>query len=323
MKELQAQYEALVDSIKVATAADTLLWSIVADSGEVAVGLKPELINHLVKEVTKRYLHKVELDLNLGIEVNEGETVKVKAAFGKMVTAGSWKVHVTVHRIQAVLAAGEPNLSVVEANRLRLKVPVRAVSGYGTVTVEFDWDASGVVSAACHDFHAKVDADGTAVPREYNVTGDLVLAAVGDRVVAVPQFPVQKIQVSIAPTEATWAKVRSTMAGLSDMGKCGIGMKVMTPEKITTLLTKVLTKGFSIKLPTKIVPTLTFPASVSQSVKVEGRDVQLSVKPRELKVTPRAFWYSAHVSTQISEIQPELNPPGAGEKGAEAGKGAT
>jgi hypothetical protein len=77
------------------------------------------------------------------------------------------------------------------------------------------------------------------------------------------------------------------------------------------LLDKVLTKGFNIKLPTKIVPTLDFPASVSQSVEVEGREVHVAVAPRQLLVTPRAFWYSANVQAGVREIQPEANPAAA------------
>jgi hypothetical protein len=330
MKELRSQFEALTDSIKVATAADTLLWAIAADPGEVAVGIKPELINHLVQEATRRFLKRVELDINLGEEVDEGETVKVKGPFGKMITAGSWKVHVTVKRIQAILAADPPLVSVVGENRLRVSVPVRAVSGYGTATVAFTWDAQGVSGAACGDFQKTLDVDGNAVPRSYNVTGDLVLAAVGDRIVASPQFPVQKIRVSVSPSEATWAKVRTTMSELNDLGKCGIGMKVMSPDKIVALLTKVLTKGFNIKLPTKIVPTLDLPASVSESVEVEGREVHIAVKPRKLLVTPRAFWYSANVQAGVREIQPETNPAaadsgkaGAPGKGAAPGKGTS
>lgn len=330
MKELQSQLEALADSIKVATAADTLLWGIAADPGEVAVGLKPELINRLVQEATRRFLKRVELDINLGEEVDEGETVKVKGPFGKMITAGSWKVHVTVKRIQAVLAADPPLVSVAGENRLRVSVPVRAVSGYGTATVAFTWDAQGVTGAACSDFQKTLDVDGNAVPRSYNVTGDLVLAAVGDRIVASPHFPVQKIRVSISPSEATWAKTRATMSELNELGKCGIGMKVLSPDKIVALLNKVLTKGFNIKLPTKIVPTLHFPASVSESVEVEGRQVNLAVKPRTLLITPRAFWYSANVQTGVREIQPEANPAaadtgkaGPAGKRAAPGKGTT
>jgi hypothetical protein len=322
MKSLEARYDTLLDSLIVVTKPDTLLWAVVTDSGDVAVGLKPELIDALVREATTRYLSRVELDLPLEEEVEEGEQVKVKVLFGKRVTAGNWKVHVTVHRVQAVLRAKPPQVSVAGENRLRVTIPVQAESGHGSATVAFAWDAKGVASVACGDFQTKLDVEGDAVPREYTVSGDFLIAAQGDRIVLRPEFPVQTIRIAVSPSEATWRKVRTTMSALDKLDKCGIGMQFLSSDKVVALLRGVLTKGFDIKLPTKIVPTLDFPASVSESVEVEGREVKLAVRPRLLRVTPQAFWYSANVDAGLGEIQPESRPA-AEETRSRAGKGAS
>jgi hypothetical protein len=132
------------------------------------------------------------------------------------------------------------------------------------------------------------------------VFGDMVLAAEGDRIVARPEFPVQKIRISAEPSAETWAKVRATLSQLDEFEKCGIGLEVLSSDKVIALLTKVLTKGFKVKLPTKLVPTLELPASVSESVEVEDQQVELVVRPLHLRVEPRALWYSASVDAQVA-----------------------
>jgi hypothetical protein len=299
LRELWNRYAVLVDSVLAATASDTLLYQIATDSGDVGVGIRPGVVKHLLGEATTRYLDRVNLDIALEEDVREGDDVMMKTPLGK-VKAGRWDVHVTIHRIRALLGARPPDLTVEGDNRLRMTIPVFLRGGTATATVRFSWNAKGVASTACHDFQTSVDVDGSGIPKEYVVFGDLVLAIQGDRIVVRPEFPVQKIRVSAAPSAQSWAKARAALAELDDFERCGIGLEVLSDDKVIALLEKILTKGFKVKLPTKLVPTFDLPARVSESVEVEDRQVGLVVTPLRLHVDPGALWYSAKADVRVT-----------------------
>jgi hypothetical protein len=296
---LRARYAALVDSVLAVTAADTLLYQVAADSGDVGVSIRPQLIERLVREAVGRYLDRVDLDIALEEDVREGDEVEVKTPFGK-VKAGRWDVHVTIHRIRLTLGAKPPDVTVQHGDRLRVTLPIFVRGGTATATVRFNWDAKGAVSNACHDFNAALDVDGKGIPKEYVVFGDLVLTKQDDRVVARPEFPVQKVRISAEPSPQSWAKVRETLTGLNDVEKCGIGLEVLSENDVIELLQKLLTKGFKVKLPTKIVPSLELPASLSESVDVEDQKVELRIEPLNVRMTSAALWYSANVGVKLT-----------------------
>jgi hypothetical protein len=302
MAALRRRYAVLRDSVDALAHGDTLVTTIAADTGDVAVGIRPELVNLLLQRASASYLDRVDLRLQLEEEVEESEEVKVKALFAK-VKAGRWRVNVTIHRVEGVLAARDPTIGVAGENRLRVTVPVRLESGHGNATIRFAWDASGVASAACRDFTKQLDVEGNVVPREYRVVGDFVLESEGQSIVARPQFEQQKVRISVAPSPETWAQLRSTLASLDDFGKCGIGMEFISADKIIRILNGVVTKGFNVKLPTKLIPTLELPAGVSEEVEVGDRRLRVIAAPNVLRVTPQAFWYSARVDAGVQTLQ--------------------
>ncbi|MFN2433022.1 MAG: hypothetical protein ABR599_09480 [Gemmatimonadota bacterium] len=307
--ELRARAAGLRDSLAVyTTSSDTLLGDAALDSGDVALGIRPELVNEMIGEVAALYLDQVELDIPLEEQVVESGEVKVKALFAT-ITAGEWRVFVTIHRVRGTLSARRPELTVVGENRLRMVVPARLERGSGSATIRFRWEARNVANVACGDFETRMEVTGSVVPRDYTVTGDFVLAARDQQIVAEPDVPVTKIRVSVSPSAETWRKVRATLASQNEFGKCGIGMKFLSADELVALLTRLTQKGFQVKLPTGIVPTLALPASVRESVAVEGRQVQLSVRPNALRVSPRAFWYSAAVEAGVRPLTPVREAP--------------
>ncbi|HET8646449.1 MAG TPA: hypothetical protein VFO85_13225, partial [Vicinamibacteria bacterium] len=75
-----------------------------ARPGHVQVAIRSQLATAVVREVTRRYLDRVELDLALDKSVRESGSMDVGTPFGKM-KAGDWSATVVVHRVRGVLAA--------------------------------------------------------------------------------------------------------------------------------------------------------------------------------------------------------------------------
>lgn len=323
--ELHAAHEALHDSLEALVAGDSLLLAAAADTGQVIVALREPLVENLVNEVTRRYLDRVEVHLTPDVEVEESGEIRVKVLVAR-VKAGDWHVHLTIHRIDGVLRAKPPEVTVTGTNRLGLALPVTLEDGRGEATLRFRWDAAGVAGAVCGDFETTQRITGRVLPAGYTIDGAFVLSANERTIVAEPEFPAEKFRLVVDLSPESWDEVRRTLASQDKIFKCGIALD---PPDVIQKLRALGRKGFNVKLPRSIFRTVELPASVSEAVTVETRRVELSVRPNVLRVTPRTFWYSAAVETAISDavpapadtlVQPDESPAGAA-GGAGGGSG--
>jgi hypothetical protein len=314
--ELRAAHEALHDSLEALVAGDSLLLAAAADTGQVIVALREPLVENLVNEVTRRYLDRVEVHLTPDVEVEESGEVRVKVLVAR-VKAGDWHVHLTIHRIDGVLRAKPPAVTVTGTNRLELALPVTLEDGRGEATLRFRWDAAGVAGAVCGDFETTQRITGRVLPAGYTIDGAFVLSANERTIVAEPEFPAEKFRLVVDLSPESWDEVRRTLASQDKIFKCGIALD---PPDVIQKLRALGRKGFNVKLPRSIFRTVELPASVSEAVTVETRRVELSVRPNVLRVTPRTVWYSAAVQTAISDavpapadtlVQPDESPAGA------------
>jgi len=316
LQELRSSHEALHDSLESLVAGDSLLAAAAGDSGEVVLAVRETLMERLIHEVTRRYLDRVELSLEPEVQVREEGEIKVKTFLGR-IKAGDWKVRLTIHSIRGVLRAKPPAVSVTGTNRIHLVVPVVIEEGQGAATVRFTWDAKSVAGVVCGDFETAQRVTGRVVPQEYSIDGDFVLSAGERTVLAQPEFPEEKFRLRVDLSDESWAQVERTLASQDKIFKCGIAMD---PKKVIPQLRALGRKGFNIKLPRSIFRTVELPASVSESVEVEERQVALAVQPNALRVTPRTFWYSVAVQTRISDALPDtLSPPAQLERSGRKG----
>ncbi len=290
---LRATYQALQDSLLAVTAPDSLLQRAAADSNDVALAVRPELLERLATEVAANYLDQVELDLTPEKPVDEEKPLKVKTPVGK-IKAGDWSVRLSIHRLRGVLSAGTPRLTFTGANRVHLQLPVAIQRGKGTGTIDFAWDAKSLVELVCDDFATTLDIAGVVLPDRYEVNGDYALAAEGETIVARPEFPRDKFRIKVDLTPESWAKVRAVLESQNESGKCA----AIDVDKLTQKLEEVGQKGFNVKIPRSILKTVEIPAGLSESVEVENRSIQLSVLPDALRATPSALWYTATVRAE-------------------------
>ena len=93
----------------------------------------------------------------------------------------------------------------------------------------------------------------------------------------------------------SWADVRRALEEQDRLLRCGIALD---PDETLAKLKDVLRNGFDVKLPRSLFRTVELPARLTREVAVEDRRVELEVRTNDLRVTPRAFWYSAVVRSR-------------------------
>lgn len=265
-----------------------------AHPGDVQVAIRSELASTLVREVARRYLDRVELDLPLEKRVHQEGTVHVGTPFGKM-KAGDWNADVVVHRVRGVLSAGTPQLAVAAANRITVALPVSLQKAQGAATVSFKWDGRGVASVVCHDFQVTRNVSGRLLAEEYTIAGSVRLIAGPQSVRAEPVFPNRKFRLKVDLLPASWAEVRAAVQEQDKLLRCGLAID---PDEVLPRLSRLLRDGFELHLPRSVFRPVDLPGSVGGAVTLAGRSVELTLATEELEVTKAAVWYSASVRSR-------------------------
>jgi len=276
-------------------AADPVVTEALAQGGDIILGIRPALVEDVVQEVAARYLDRVALDLPLEKQVHDAHALTVGTFLGK-VTAGTWTLDVTIHRVRGLLRARPPKVATAPDNTLTVSLPVVLEEGHGSATVHFNWDSRSLASVVCKDFDVTKRLDGEVISREYPVAGAFQLSAGPERLRAEPQFPPREFRIGVDMTDKSWAEVRAAIQEQDDVTKCGLGLD---PDKLLEKIRERLHEGFDVKLPRSLFRPVDFPAAVRQDVMIQDRRVDLAVQTRALHITPVAVWYGADVHTRI------------------------
>jgi hypothetical protein len=275
-------------------AGDPLLVEAVAAEGEVLVAVRPDLIEQLIQEVAGRYLDHVTLDLDIGTDFHTGREVNVGTFLGKM-KAGRWDLRVTVERVSGVLQARTPRVRFAEAGYVQIDLQVMLREAHGTAGVHFAWDAGGLAGAVCRDFEFRRRVRARVLPDEYTLAGAFRISSGAGALTAEPIFPRARFRLRVDLAPDSWTDVRQALEEQDQLLRCGMALD---PEEMHAKLQEVLRKGFDVKLPRSLFRTVELPARFRGEVAVEERIVELDVRTNDLRVTPRAFWYSAAVRSR-------------------------
>ena len=297
ISHLRKRRAALRDSLDRALAADSLIRIAARDSSDIAVALSGHVLVTLLQEVTTRYLDRVEVAVEDLPGHGKGE-FETNSPFGHL-TVGEWKVQVRVHEFGGVLSAGLPTVDVTGTNRLHVAIPARIREGDGSLTLAFEWNSNSVFNVVCRDFKTVQTLRGRVLPQDHVVRGDFVLSAGPEGIVADPDFPPEKFPIAMSLDQASWDRIRAALEEQDKILKCGL---LIDPERVIERLRALGARGLKFRLPRKMLRTIRLPASIERSVKILGSSVELSVEPRELRIDPDLFWYSARVrATRSSE----------------------
>lgn len=280
---LQARVAALRDSLRRRGVGDDLPPASEID-GDILIGLRTDLAREIAAWMAGTYLDRVQLHLEPDIVVRH--EARVRTRVGPIaVTAGLWRVEVTIRSIRASLRAGSVRLAPLDANRIGAVVGVSSEGGYGEAEVGFRWDAAAVPSLVCEDFAVEERFSGTVPPSAYRVSGTVTLEAVAAGIQAVPDFSESPIRVSPEPTAESWARIRSILR--SAESGCG----PLDPDEVIGKLRDVFARGFEFRLPESIFRPLLLPTRIRDRIEVGDRSVDIAATPTGLRIRDDVMWY--------------------------------
>jgi hypothetical protein len=288
---LTAQRKRLQDELRVELDRQDVLDFAQAPAGNVLLGVPTVFAEAMVGQVVSGLLSEVQLELG-GLRAHHAGDVSAKILFTQRV--GHYDLDVDIRTVRATLRPGTPDLTF-GANAIGIRLPVAVAQGRGTGTVRFRWKGQGIAGAVCGDMDVSPDVSSDVRPATYTVTGDFLLGAEGDTVVATPRFRDLPLRIHLQPTELTWASLARTVEEVKGdkNGACRMAIRRID---VRALVEKAIAKGFVVTVPARLIRPLALPARVEQSVEIQGRTVSLGARPLGLAVTPVMIWYGADLS---------------------------
>ena len=291
IEELTRERTRVQDDLRVALEQNDVLDFAHAPAGNVLVGVPTRLAEDLVGQMVSGLFSEVRLELGSLRAHHEGD-VKTRLLFTQ--TIGHYALDVDVKEVLATLKPTAPDLTF-GGNAIALRLPVTVASGRGTGTVRFRWRGQGLAGAVCGDVDVVQDVSSGVRPAAYTVEGDFLLAADADTVSATPRFRDLRLHVVLQPTDATWKALAAAVEDVKD-DKNGVCRAAIRRLDVAALVKKAIARGFTVKVPARLIRPVSLPASVEGSIDVQGRTVSLGARPLGLAVTPVMLWYGVDVS---------------------------
>lgn len=301
LRTLRAQHEYLHERLEQVLEGAPLLGLPELRGGDVVVAIRTEYLDDVVREVSRRYLERVSLDLG-GIHAHEQGELKKGTFLGDM-KLGDWRVGLEIARLQGTLGGHSPDLEIGTGNTVKITMPVNVIDGRGVGELHFSWNATSLVNVVCHDFEVREELAAVVMPAQYRLRGSFSIAAEGDEIVARPLFHRDKYRIRIDLTPESWAKVRAALDAQDTVGKCGLAMN---PDQVMPQLHALVQKGFDVRLPASLFRKITLPAGLHSKVEVQGAQVQVDLTSRLLRLTPEILWYGASINGRV--ITPAASP---------------
>lgn len=273
-----------IDSV--AALAEGVFATADADSVDVAVRMGMPLLGRLLSESSARYLDSVALHVTSGIDIEEEGDVR--ASLGPIpIPIGSWRLHLTIERLEATLHGGALEVDAMPGDRLGLRIPVRVSEATGRVRIRFTWDAAAVTGLLCSDFTLDETYDGIAPPSTKELTG-YVGFAIGPRGMVADPIQTGKLVVRPIAEEAAWDRVRQELQSRDRTLECGLGMDA---EELEGRLRERMRRGFDFELPGSVLQPLVLPAFVEAGTEVGSARYRLEARPRSVRLTRDALEY--------------------------------
>jgi len=290
LRDLRRQHNELRGRLVAGVARDPIAAHVLADSGQIVIAVRAELIEELTARVARQYLQQVTLDLT-ALEAHAGGKLRKDTLLGHK-KVGEWAVAVTIHTLVGQLRGGQPRLSFA-SNVLDVELPVEVQPASGRIGLRFSWDSTSVVNLVCKDFEVDLDVDGRTLRQEHVLRGRIELAADDDALTATPVVHDRSFPLKIDLTPLSWGKVEAVLRSQNSPGRCGT---FLHPESVLQDLRALVAEGIEVRLPRSILRPVRLPASFEQKVTIHGTVVQLSLSGERLRSTESMLWSSTRVS---------------------------
>lgn len=281
---LSADADALQGRLRALTDADPRRAAIPA--GDVVIAVPTAFLDALVQRVFADVARRVDLTLS-GIKTHKEKTLK------KGIPIGDVSVDLLVEKVNGRLGPGTPKV-VFGGDEVTLSLPVDVVEGTGEASVHVRWKGRNVAGAVCGDLDLRERVSGSVIRATYPLAGTLRFSAQGAEILAKPRFPETKLQLRVAPSPKTWARIDAIVA--SQTGLCKWVLEQVDVKKL--LAKQFQEKGFGVKLPLHKIQPFRFPAGLSESVTVRGRPLALDVQAETVRIDHTAVWLGARVGVK-------------------------
>jgi hypothetical protein len=293
MALLKQTYDHLHARLEKAAAGEALLNSVFAEKAQIVIAIRSGLVEELAGNVAHRYLDRVTVDLT-DLDAHGEGSLRKKTFLGR-IKAGEWNVDVNIQDLVGNLKAGTPRIGLRPPDMIDVDVPVEIQPTEGAATLHFGWDSKGVANVVCNDFELTREIRGRVLRQTHSLSGGMRLANTGETLTATPVFLERKVPLRLDLTPQSWAVVEAALRSQDTFGRCGM---LMDPDKGIVKLKALADRGIKIKLPDSIFRTVSLPANVRKSVRVNNRTVELAVKARSLRIETATLWSSASVEVQ-------------------------
>ena len=293
VEALRAAHRAQHEELERLLARDPIVKQAEGKSEELLLVLRAEVARRVLREVARRYLDRVALEF-ADLQVQKEGTLAKQTFVGRL-RVGDWAVNMQIHELDGVLKAGPPEIRFAAKNQIDVEIPVEIQEGKGSATLEFAWDSHGVANLVCRDFEVTERIEGVVVPEEHLVKGRFSLEAGPRSLTAQPDFP-RRMRIRFDLVPASWDRLRERLRAEDRFTRCGMAMD---PEKVLADLRERTERGFEISLPRKLFRTITLPAQIAESVRVDDQEVRVGIAQSHLAVTPDLLWYGAEVEVAL------------------------
>jgi hypothetical protein len=186
---------------------------------------------------------------------------------------------------------------------LDVELPLEVQPASGQISLHFSWEPASVVNLVCRDFEVDLEVEGRALRQEHVLRGQIELAAADDVLTATPVVHERAFPLRIELTSASWGKVEAALRSQDTPGRCGL---FLDPEELLQRLHGLVAKGIEVRLPRSILRPVRLPAHFEQTVKVNDREVQLSLTGERLSSSGSMLWSSTRVV--VASAGPEATP---------------
>jgi hypothetical protein len=204
-------------------------------------------------------------------------------------------VGVDLGSLQGHLRAGAPRLRVHGPNLIDVELPVDVEETEGGATLHFGWDSSALANVVCKDFELTREIRGRVLAQRHVVSGALRLDNTGESLTLTPVFPDRQVHLKLDLTAGSWAVVEKALRSQDTFAKCGT---LMDPDKGLARLKELAAKGIKVRLPDSIFRSVSLPAHLQKSVKVNERTVGLGLTANSLRIEKATLWSSVSVQVE-------------------------
>jgi hypothetical protein len=154
-----------------------------------------------------------------------------------------------------------------------------------------------MANLVCRDFSLRQGVEARIVPQTHELTGELLLSADGETIVARPRIHGRRLRVRVQPSRRSWSRAETALRAQDTFWKCGLALR---PDDVLEQLRHIVSRGINVRLPALEPGAIRVPVRLHRRFGSGGGRVELRLQAGSLGVTPEAIWYGASIESRES-----------------------